>query len=361
MTVTYNFFFIPIVVSLFCSSVHADLGHRNVPLFQPQRLQFSIEVQSFKTTKNLIENGQEEFLPQGYDFQTYDVLLSTVYDFSNSWAMSFDLGLGYAESFDNVSYRNSRELKDIKLGLYRLYDFKSLGQLILDGYFLLTLINNNVDKDEVSVSDGISWLQIGAWWQPSKINYSLSEKDLEYQTQFARKSPFRFNVLTYAGFRSRPEFADQLILKIHPSFKWHSFILGFDFNAFLSVNKESDSEKINKALLNQRYNASSMRFNAWNPEMHEGLLWLGFQPNPYSQLKFGVHKVLGVENTAEGLGYFFEWQTSMLATASGMMFLDFFNTSNKKNPKKNTDLRIKNYGPAPKQPSKEPISNLQDL
>ncbi len=356
-----NKIFISLLLLVISISAFADLGHRNVPLFQSRRLQFGIEAQSFRSTKNFIENGKKEILPSGFRYLSYDVLLSTMYDLSNEWALSLDLNVSYAESFNTVTIRNNRKLKDIKLGIYRLYDLKEYGQVILDGYYLFNFVENDVDQDQVSVSDGISWLQFGAWWQPSKLNYSLSEKELDYQKKFGQKSEIQPTIRTYLGFRTRPNFSDLIILKIHPQFKTNKFIFGAEFNSQFSVIKESNSDKIQKALLNQRYNASSFRYNAWNPTVYEVLLWLGFQPNPYTQFKFGTSQILGAENTADGFGVFFDWQTSMIATSSGMIFTDFFDKLNEKNPKKNTDIKIKNYGPEPKVTPQVKPSDLQDL
>lgn len=339
----------------------ADLGHRNIPLFQPKRLQFTIEAQSFKTDENFIAGGEKEVLPNGFEYLTYDIIMSTMFDFSDELAGSLDLNLSYAESFNNVSFRNNREIKDLKIGLFKLYDLKKFGQIVVDGYYLLNFAENDVNKDEVSVSDGISWFQVGAWWQPPKMEYLMEEKDLEYRKKFAKKSEFQPTVQAYAGFRSRPDFSDVLILKLHPRFKYNKFIMGAEFNGIFSVIKEGDSKKVEKALLNQRYNASSFRYNAWNPTVSEIYLWLGFQPNTFSQFKFGASQVFGNENTADGMGFFFEWQTSMIATASGMIFSNFFDRANAKNPQKNTDMRIKNLGPEPKETPKVKPSDLQDL
>lgn len=349
------------VILLFSLDSIADLGHRNIPLFQPKRLQISIEAQSFKTDENFIAGGEKEVLPPGFEFVTYDLIVSSMYDFSDDLAASLDLNLSYAESFNNVSFRNNREIKDLKIGLYKLYDLKKFGQIVVDGFYLLNFTDNDVDKDEVSVSDGISWFQVGAWWQPPKAEYFLEEKDLEYKQKYGKKSSIQPTVQAYAGFRSRPDYSDLLILKLQPRLKIHKYIIGAEFNGMFSIIKEGDSKKVEKALLNQRYNASSFRYNAWNPTVHEVYLWFGFQPNTYSQFRFGASQVLGNENTADGMGFFFEWQTSMIATASGMIFSNFFDRNSAKNPKKNTDMRIKNYGPEPKETPKVKPSDLQDL
>ncbi len=337
-------------------SASADLAHRNVPAFQPQRLQLSLEAQSFESNTNFLGDGSEDPLPKGYNLITYDIVLSSMYDLSDEWAISADLGLGYAESFNNIDYRNNRQFKDIKLGLWRLYDTVYLGRFIIDGFYLYNFVENDLDKDQVSISDGVSWVQAGFWWQPRR---HPKTKD-RYEKEFATVSPFRATFRTYLGFRSRGGFSDVLVYKFHPQIGYKKFVLGAELNGIVSVVKESDEEKVNNEVLNQRYNASIWRYNSWNPDVLEGMIWAGYQVRPFSQIRGGVTQVFGQKNTAEGFGVFLEWQTSMTITPSGLLFSDFFGTSNKVNPRRN-NIEIKNYGPAPEEEPKAKATDLQDL
>lgn len=365
MRLNLIFFNVTLLLSI---TAKADLAHRNVPMFQPQRLQLSLEAQSFESSSNFLADGMKDQLPKGFKFVTYDVVLSSMYDLSDEWAISADLGLGYAESFsadfalgnpdstDVLTYRNNRQFKDIKLGLWRLYDTVHFGRFILDGFYLLNLVDNDLDNDEASVSDGVSWLQAGFWWQPKR---HPSTKD-KYEKNFAHISAHRAILRTYLGFRSRDGLSDVLIYKIHPQFAYKKFVYGAELNGMFTVIKQDDEARVANAVLNQRYNASIFRYNAWNPNILEGMLWAGYQVRPFSQLRAGVSQVLGQENTAEGFGVFLEWQVSMTVTPSGMFFSDFFGNSNGVNPRRN-NMEIKDYGPAPKEKPKAKSTDLQDL
>lgn len=339
-----------IIISIFFfESAYADLDLRSVPLFQPRRLQLGIQGQGFQSRTNLLENGVKEELPNEYDFTTYQMVLTSMYDASDRWSFSADLGLSYAESYDGQTYRNSRELRDIKLGLYRLYESDWLGRFIVDGYFLLNLVKNNVNEDEVSVGDGVSWLQAGAWW--------LVPTNLQHVKASAYRSPFKF----YAGFRSRSGFSDLLILKARLQFRISKFIFGGEFNHQSSIIAEPESGKVNKEVLNQKYNASSLRYNSWNPEIQEGVFWFGYQSKTFSQFKIGASHVLGGQNIASGVTYFINWQTSMIITENGMLFSDYFSRSKRGNPRNNTNIEIIDYGPEPDKKPKIPTSDLEDL
>lgn len=354
-----NLFFFCLFIS-FGISASADLAHRNLPAFQPQRLQLTLEAQSFESNTNFLESGTKEKLPSGFQFITYDVVLSSMYDLSDEWAISADLGLGYAEStakvLDSFEYRNNRQIKDLKLGLWRLYDTVHFGRFILDGFYLLNFIDNDLNNDEASVSDGVSWLQAGFWWQPKRHPSTMDE----FEKEFPSVSPHRATLRTYLGFRSRGGLSDVLIYKIHPQFAYKKFVYGAELNGMLTVIKQDDDAKIDSEVLNQRYNASIFRYNAWNPDVLEGMLWMGYQVRPYSQVRAGFSQILGQKNTADGFGFFLEWQTSMTITPSGILFSDFFGTSNKVNPRRN-NMEIRNYGPAPKEEPKVKATDLQDL
>jgi hypothetical protein len=334
----------------------ADLAHRNIPMFQPRRLQLGFETQYFHSNSNYLDNGTQENFPAGIKFLTYDLVINSMYDLSDEWGVSGDLGLAYAESFNSVDLRNSRKLKDLKLGIYRLYETHSFGRFIVDAYYSMSFVSNSVNKDETSVGDGISWLQGGVWWEPGK---NKEDKSNSYE-KFTAPSAFQPNLRTYLGFRSRASLSDVLIYKIHPQFKYKKYVFGGEMNGTLSIFKEAASSKVQRDLLNQLYNAASSRYNAWNPNILELMAWAGYQPKPYSQFRFGVSQVVGLENTANGFGLFFDWQTSMTMTSSGMIFSNFFDGSNKANPKKNS-IQIKDYGPEPKKEVKTIPSDLQDL
>lgn len=341
-------------VFLFSTVTRADLAHRNIPLFQPKRLQLGLEAQSFKSDSNFIEDGTIESLPADFDFTTYDLIFSAQYDLSDEWAASTDLNLTYAESYNGTELRNSREIKDLKLGVYRLYDLKTNGKFIVDGFYNLTFLTNRQNKDEVSASDGVSWLQTGFWWQPADLKTPGQNTKEQY-------SEIKYDFRTYVGFRTRSSFSDLLILKFHPYFKYKKTLFGVEFNYFHSLIKESINSKIDNISINQSYNASINRFNAWNPDMLEGLFWWGYQPTSYTQFKIGYSQVFGVKNTAQGGGFFFDWQTSMNIDSTGVTFLNFLEKSDSKNPKKNL-MKLKNYG---KDPNPDPIkpkpSDLEEL
>lgn len=344
-----------LMLAFFSTKVCADLAHRNLPYFSPQRLQLAIEFQSFRADSNFLSDGSKEVLPYGFKFLTYDLVLSTMYDLNDMWAMSADLGLGYAESFNNVDLRNSREIKDLKLGLWRLFDKKENGRFIVDGFYLLNFIKNDLSNDEVSVTDGVSWLQLGVWWEPD-----LGRSEYKYN-KHSDHSPHKYMIRTYLGFRARAGYSDVLIYKIHPQFSYKKFIYGAELNGLIAVIKESEEDRIAKQVINFEYNASVFRYNAWNPNMVEGMVWAGYQSSPYSQVRFGASQVLGLKNVAEGFGFFFEWQTSMTVTPSGLFFKDVFGNSKKSNPRKNL-IEIKNYGEDPQNatPKVNP-SSLEDL
>lgn len=348
-----NLFIFFLSIFLWSPLVFADLGHRTLPLFHPKRLQLGVEAQSFSSDTNFLSNGTKDVLPSGYKFLTYDIILNSMYDFSDDWAASLDLNLAYAESYNNIDRRNSRKIKDLKLGFFKLYDTKYLGRFIFDGFYLLNFVSNDLDVDQVSVSDGVSWAQLGVWWEPKKGIKSIMD-DKKTVSKF---SP---TIRAYVGFRNRSNYSDLLIYKIHPQFAYKKFVMGLEANGIVSVIKEDAQEQVNKEVLNQRYNASNFRYNSWNPAVLEGMVWLGYRPQPYSQLRIGASQILGSENTAQGMGVFIDWQTSMTITSSGMLFSDFFSSSKKGNPRSNK-IEIKNYGPEPKVEPKVKPSDLQDL
>lgn len=343
------------MLAFYSSKVLADLAHRNLPYFSPQRLQLGIEFQSFSADSNFLSDGSKETLPAGFKFLTYDIVLSTMYDLNDLWAISADLGLGYAESFDNTDFRNSREIKDLKLGLWRLFDKKEYGRFTVDGFYLFNFIENNISKDEVSLTDGVSWLQLGVWWEPD-----LGRSQANYD-KYKNRSANKYLIRTYLGFRTRPGYSDVIIYKIHPQFSYKKFIYGAELNGLITVIKESEAARIDKEVLNVEYNASVFRYNAWNPNTVEAMAWAGYQTSPYSQIRFGASQVVGLKNVAEGFGFFFEWQTSMTITPSGLFFSDIFENSQKSNPRKN-NMEIKNYGKDLNEgtPKVKP-SSLQDL
>ena len=137
-------------------------------------------------------------------------------------------------------------------------------------------------------------------------------------------------------------------------------MIGGELNGMLSVVKEDDDAKVSKEVYNSQFNASSFRYNSWNPYILEGGAWIGYRVRPYTQVRFGASQVLGMENTAAGTGFFFDIQTSMAVTPSGMFFSDYFSKTKKLNPRRN-NIEIKNLGPAPKVEEKIVPSDLQDL
>lgn len=352
------------LISVFCgilvgTSAFADLGGRTVPLFSPQRLQLGIEGQTFRTNSNFLSNGLKENLPSDYRFLTYDFAISSMYDLSEEWAVSSDLGISYAESYSNSDLRVSRKIRDLTLGIYRLYDTTYFGRFILDGHYLYNFVDNKTSNDEVSVGDGISWLQLGFWWEPRKTR-NKNSKDSDYVEKFGAVSPFQGILRTYLGFRTRPGFSDVLVFRVHPHLIYKKFMIGGELNGMLSVVKEDDDAKVSKEVYNSQFNASSFRYNSWNPYILEGAAWIGYRVRPYTQIRLGGSQVLGMENTAAGTGFFFDIQTSMAVTPSGMFFSDYFSKTKKLNPRRN-NIEIKNLGPAPKVEEKIVPSDLQDL
>lgn len=319
----------------------AELGQHDIPLFKPRRLGLGIEMQSFKSTANYTDAGRRAELPTGYEFQTYDVLLSTTFDASDDWAYSLDLSLAYAESFNLADRRNSRRVRDIKFGAYRLFELDKKKFFVIDAFYLQNFISNKISSDKVSIGDGVFWAQLGIWWHHELNTY------LEYNA--------------YSGFRQRGGGLSSLfIYKFSPQIKLKKFALGFEFAGYSTVIESSAEDNLENQVINQEYNALSQRYNSNNPHLEELLLWAGYEFEPLTYLNFGVNKVLGLENTADGFGFYLEMKSSFLITDSGLSFPYFLQSTQrrKSNQKK---VRLKNNGVDAKDLNTPEKSELEDL
>lgn len=316
----------------------AELGHRDVPLFKPQRLGFNLEFQSFKSRANYASTGLLHDLFEGNEFLTFDLLLNITYDFSDVWAFTAGVELAYGESFDQNYRRSTRRVRGINLGVYRLLQITPSLFLIPDAHYFLNTTKNSVADDDVSIGDGAPWGQVGVW--------------------FVHEFPSVFLYKLYAGFRSRGEgYSNLLVYRIGPEVKLERFGLGVSFTGFKTITNDTSSENA----LSERqqvitlYNAGSLRYNSENPYTEEVSVWLSYEFETLSFVKLGVHQVLGIENTADGFGFLLELQTSFRVDDGGLSFPYFTKTTRRAKERGNRAV-LKNLGPDPREKGGQPVA-----
>lgn len=311
-------------------AVHAELGKHEVPLFKPQRLSLGVEFQSFKSTANYSGTRQHQDLVAGNEFLTFDMLIQAIYDFSDFWAFSAGVELVYGESFDHNYRRSTRRIRGLNLGVYRLLQVIPNIFLIADAHYFLNFTKNSIDDDDVSISDGAQWGQMGVWLV------------LELADAFVLKF--------YGGYRLRDGgYSDLLIYRVGPEFRLKHFGAGVSFVGYQSVTEDTSTPDVlsERQQINTLYNAGSLRYNAENPHLEEVAVWLSYEYDTLSAVKLGVHQVLGLENTADGFGFMLELQASFRVDEGGFSFPYFTKTTRRAKYKGNRAL-LRNLGPDPR-------------
>jgi hypothetical protein len=310
-------------------------GQLEPPRFKLGRFALKYEMDRFTARNNFGSNGKANSDLTG-DFEAYNFFLGVENDLSTVSAVSAGILSGMARSTKQSESRRNTKVKGVQFGYNRLLPF-SMKELsfIADAKYFQTFHTNSFGSDEVSVGDGTSWLQLGAWvgsdhfkyarlWFYGGINYPLKSQSKNFV------------------FLARPEF------------KLAGGRLGVGLEGQVPIIDDKDlDEPTDRLRLIDEYNGGSLYYQPLNAEFVGVSAWFGFEPAPLTEIKIGLSERLSGRSAAQGLTIFLSVDLAFSVARTGYEFPYVRIDRSKSKVQKNNGIRrLKNYAD-PKKKTKE--------
>ncbi len=254
-------------------------------IFRPYRvghteLDFSVEY--FKASGNFLPDGSKSGLPNGFQFQTVNILTGARYILVEDLAAVLQVGIGNAESNDAIASRKNSSISHVSLGV----DYQIFSSDLLN---VIGDLSYSYAVEKVSPTTDSAINNAGA----DEIKGVLSTT---------------FDLGTFAPFISggvnyRTEGLSTLFLyTVGSNIHFESLVIRVAVNGYISIK---DDEKTNQPLsrdtITNRVNGASKRYYSINPSLIDTELYLKYKFNRDLSLKFfGGYPIAGT-NAAEGI------------------------------------------------------------
>lgn len=305
-------------------------GQLEPPRFQLGRLALKSYTDYFNSTGNLDVDGLL-YSDLAGDFSAVNSYLGVENDFSQLWSGSVGLLFGYSQSKNSRDERTNLNIKGVQFGLSRKllnpYDIN----LIIDAKAFFKAYSVSADVDEVSLGDGVSWVQAGAWLGSDRFKY--------------------LRLWGYGGFNYNfGSLSQNLVYAIKPEIKAVGIRLGAAFEGQIPIIDDTAANNPTSRLrIINEYNGGSFYYHPINARFLSGQLWVGFSPAKFTEMKVGLVDYIGGTNAADGTKFFVNLEVSFTNSRVGLKYPFIKRNKTKKDPR-TAKRRLKNYS----KPKKEP-------
>jgi|GEM_PF-2542412 len=314
-------------------------GQLEPPRFKLGRLALKYEMDRFSARDNFDSEGEEESVSLTGDFEAYNFFVGLENDLSATSAASIGLLTGLARSTKQSVSRRNTQVKGIQIGYSSLLSFSSKElSVIADAKYFQTFHTNSFGSDEVSVGDGTSWLQIGAWLGSDHFKYA--------------------RLWFYGGFNYPiKNLSKNFVYMVKPEFKLAGGRLGVGVEGQIPLIDDAETEEpTNRLRLIDEYNAGSFYYQPLNAEFVAASAWFGFEPAPLTEVKVGLSERLSGSSAAQGLTIFLSVELAFSVSRTGYEYPYVRIDREKSKVQKNNGIkRLKDYANPRKEVQKENV------
>jgi hypothetical protein len=261
--------------------------------FRKGTYDFEIESQYFKTDANYTSSGSSyQTIPYGQSYEIFNIYLKTRYDLSKKSSWYGNLDIANATSY-GISYsRSNSSMSDAKLG-YAYRPYSDLFDVITDFNVLVPFNEINVNTDTVLNNEGVI--------EATGL--------LRVQREFSTLSVFGYIGGTFRQSRSSLLPWGVGLEATYSKWGWGGKVFGYQ-----SVTDDPDtSDKIQRTIVTDRVNASSLKFYSVNPSLIDSEVFLKFKiNNTWTLAAGGGASVTGANMAAgyhAGAGLMYSWDS----------------------------------------------------
>ena len=270
--------------------------------FKIGRFALKYEMDRFGATENFGSNGEATSSLTG-DFEAFNVFLGAESDISDKTSLSAGIQYGLSSSSKQGVSRRNGEIKGLQFGYSRVLPYGGKRfKVIADVKYFLSLHDNKFSRDEVSVGDGTSWVQLGSW---------------------VGTDEFRYGKVWFFGGINWPfeGLSKNLVFAIRPEFKFESGRLGVGLNGQVPIIDDKDlGEPTERLRFIDEFNAGSLYYQPLNAEFIGLSAWFGFNIAPLSELKVGLANNITGRSAHRGFVLFMALDISFSRSRKGIEF-----------------------------------------
>ena len=283
----FTIIFAAVGITFLSTAARADSLHQT---YNSGRIDFALSLGYFKTTANFSKDGSKTSLPGSNQFQNINTLLGLRYVLIDDLGLFTEMGIGNAESKDNLSTRTNSAVSFVALGAdYRILHF--------DYWTFVGRISYAQAVEKISASADSALINDGANEFKAFLEGSY---DWGFLVPFAK-----------VGINYRAQGLSTLFLyTFGTELRFDSIYLGAALNGLMSIK---DDEKTNQPLLREsitnQVNAGSKRYYNINPNLIDSEIYLKYKMNQDWAFKAMAGYAMLGSNSAEGyhFGLAIDW------------------------------------------------------